>query len=213
LHCQVLHRRVADKVRRGGRLSGGNQRDPDGAGILVVGVHAHPLLEKGLKRRDDGGIPCHATLKGYVLTGMVSTDHTSQVVLYDSIGQSGSNLLEGEALVLPPDQLLMHKDRASISQIKRCPGLKSLRRKIGSNIETEQPGSFLQKRSRACRTNLIHLEIGHPTIPYSDELGVLSPDIDNRVDIWVERNSGLGMSRDFIDGDISPDEVLHVSST
>ena len=185
----------------------GQARDADGAGHLVVRRNDDLLTQHLVEGRHHSPVRRDAALKEDPLPHPSLTHDAVQVVADDGIGEAAHQLVEACAHLLVVDDVGLHEDGAPLPKPDRKAAFQRLPAELLLDIDPQLLGLLLEIRARPRRARVVHLEVDDHAVRQADVLGVLPPDLEDRVNagVYVDRRTGLG--RYLVPHHVGPDEV------
>ena len=162
--------------------------------LLVKSSH-HRLVVKDGAGKDD------------LISKFTVAHHFGEVVLGDGVGQAGGDDFKRHLFLLGGGNCLSHKGGAPGAQVNGIWGIKGQMGELSVvHGYAEHLRQLVNKASGAGGASLVHLIVNNHAIPLDDQLGVLSPNLDNiRLRVYIGGSPGL--RGDFVFDEVSPDEA------
>ena len=184
---RLLERRQVVAAEPGDAASGavpaaGDERHPDRAHDAVVRRHRDRLAEDRGEGRRDRVVVRRAPLEVDHVADVAAADDPVQVVEGDRVRQPRDQVRNRLALVQPAGDVALHEHRAALAELggrgrrERQPG------ELVLDADPELVGLLLEERPGAGGARLVHREVDDDAVLEGDELGVLSADLEDRVD-------------------------------
>jgi len=192
---QAIQRRKA----RGIQLSYRQQGDAQGADGTRIGGNKDLATRLARDRRGQGiGGERHSLAKNHLADRAVCL-HPVQVVLDDGIVETGEDGGRGGAGSHGLVNNLGHEHRAVLPEGHAGWRGQGLPAQLGHVLDAGEFGAlFLDEGTGAGAARLVHGAIRHPAVGQADVLGVLPPDLKNRVHTRVVMERTRGVGHDFI---------------
>ena len=174
-------------------------RDAEAAHELGIRRDSDRLACHLREGQRDGGVFGNTALKHDVLTDRTIAHHPVSVVGDDGKDQAGDDVLACCALLHRFADVGVDKRRAVFAELQRsiCPERDRTDLRRGVNVQVTR-GRFLQERTCPGRAGFVHRVVDGDAIVDEHVLGVLSADLEYRVDIFLEVRRTDGVRDDLV---------------
>ena len=151
----------------------------------------------------------HTPLEYDVPADLLGPNHLLQIVVGNGIGETCRQVAQAIARLLVMNEVRFHEYRAACAKIGRCPRSKGEITEGPPDRHPQTSGLLLQKGAGPCCTNLVHLKIDDSPMFTLDVLGVLAPNLNNRVYLRVQMQRCTCLGRDLIDHHVCPHKITN----
>ena len=201
---EPLERRELETRLRGG--IGGHEGRPHRTRDGEVGRHRERVRVERPERLHDRGVVGDAALQHDMRPHVFAAHHAVQVVAHDGEGKAGGYVALGGTGGEGRTNGALHEDRATLAQIDRCFARKRERSVLGERYG-ETSGLLLDKAARSGSANLVHLKVGDLPAGERDELGILSADLEDGVDLRVGMCRAGSLAGDLVHHGVGAHEL------
>ena len=201
---EPLERRELETRLRGG--IGGHEGRPHRTRDGEVGRHRERVRVERPERLHDRGVVGDAALQHDMRPHALAAHHAVQVVAHDGEGKAGGYVALGGTGGEGRTNGALHEDRATLAQIDRCFARKRERSVLGERYG-ETSGLLLDKAARSGSANLVHLKVGDLPAGERDELGILSADLEDGVDLRVGMCRAGSLAGDLVHHGVGAHEL------
>ena len=156
-----------------------------------------------LERLDHPDVGRHAPVEGDRTGEIHSAAEIALEVPRHGVAEAGHDIVIGRGLLLEVYHVCLCEDRAAAGDARRVLGLEGERAKLILDRESQAARLLVEERPRPRRADRVHGEILHlePAVLLlkHDQLGVLSPDLDDRTNPRLQLTGRLRLRDDLVD--------------
>jgi len=185
------------------RQQGGTDRPGD----VVVWGDDDLLPGDLLERRDHPAVPRHPPLEEDDVADMPVADDLVEVVVHDRAGEPRHEVLLAHPPLLVRHEVRLHEDGAPVAEASRALRLEGQRPELLLDADAEFLRLLLEERTGPRGADLVHLEVHDRAALQADVLGVLAPDLEDRVHVGIEVDRSGRLRGDLVPDHVGPDVV------
>lgn len=163
------------------------------------------LFENHFKSRHKGSVFSRCPLEADISSDFGQADDPHQVIIADRMQDRNQELFFRPAFSEKPAEVTLHVIRAAVGYDRTSSSQGQAGVILEGNIQSF--GLLFDKRAGSCGANIIHEPLDDGASLHPDEFRILASDLDDRVNIGVERNGRFGMGRNFVNDEVGMDQL------